>query len=50
MVNLMFGANAPRLCKMILDELAKETAVIKKEAERVTVNFSFTFIFHKLII
>lgn len=37
MVNLMFGANAPRLCRMILDELAKETAVIKGEAERVTV-------------
>jgi hypothetical protein len=43
MVNLMFGANAPRLCKMILDELAKETAVVKKEAERVTVKIYATF-------
>jgi hypothetical protein len=37
MVNLMFGANAPRLCRMIMDELSKETVVLKGEAERVTV-------------
>jgi hypothetical protein len=50
MVNLMFGANAPRLCKMILDELAKETAVIKKEAERVTVKyFNFSFNYYLLL-
>jgi len=43
MVNLMFGANAPRLCRMILDELAKETAVLKGEGERATVSFNTIF-------
>ncbi|CAB3376207.1 Hypothetical predicted protein [Cloeon dipterum] len=40
MVNLMFGANAPRLCRMILDELAKETAVLNGEGERMTIPFN----------
>lgn len=37
-MNLMFGANAPRLSRLIMEELAKETDVIKGEREREVVN------------
>lgn len=37
MVNLMFGANAPKLTRMISDELKIEQAVIAGEKQRDTV-------------
>ena len=38
MVNLMFGANAPRLAKLILEELTKESQVLNNEAQRKSVS------------
>lgn len=36
MVNLMFGANAPKLTNMIIDELKMEQAVLAGEKQRET--------------
>ncbi|XP_046386655.1 eukaryotic translation initiation factor 5B-like [Ischnura elegans] len=40
MVNLMFGANAPRLTRLILQELEKETKVLNNEATRKGIPFN----------